>query len=134
MQSVHPRCIVAPLQIRLGVQMHRQFGSRFLIDSLLQHGFSSSYSEVQIYERSAAVHHGTDITGHTPDMFLQHVADNVDNNIKTLDELGTFHGMGIITTVTPGNLPTKPVPRITVTSEDVIAVGKVHNVVLQTSC
>ena len=98
------------------------------IDCLLLHGFSSSYSEVQMYERSAAVHHGTDITTHTPDMFLQHLADNVDHNIKTLDGLGTFHGMGIITTVTPGNLPTKPVPRVTVTSEDVIAVGKVHNI------
>ena len=79
MQSVRPRCIVAPLQIGLGVQMHRQFGSRFLIDCLHQHGFSSSYSEVQMYERSAAVLHSTDITTHTPDMFLQHVADNVDH-------------------------------------------------------
>ena len=34
MQAVRPKAIVAPLQIGLGVQIHRQFGSRFLIDSL----------------------------------------------------------------------------------------------------
>lgn len=28
--------------------------------------------------------------------FTQYVADNLDHNIKTLDGLGTFHGMGII--------------------------------------
>ena len=34
MQAVRPKVIVASLQIGLGVQMRRQFCSRFLIDSL----------------------------------------------------------------------------------------------------
>ena len=32
---------------------------------------------------------------------MQYVADNVDHNIRTLDGSGTFHGMGIITAITP---------------------------------
>ena len=125
-QSCRPRSIVAPLQIGLGVQMHRQFGSRFLIDALYKHGYCSSYSEVCMYERSAVVHQGTEITGYKPEMFIQHVADNVDHNIRTIDGLGTFHGMGIVTTVTPGNNATKPIPRVTVSSDDVMAVGKIN--------
>ncbi|KAK3766005.1 hypothetical protein RRG08_002248 [Elysia crispata] len=33
--------------------------------------------------------------------FIQFVADNVDHNLRTLDDLGTFHGMGIIGAATP---------------------------------
>ena len=84
-QSIRPRILNFPLQIGLGVQMHRLFGSRFLTDTLNQMGFCSSYSEVQKHERSAAVHIGTDIPGLMPDMFVQHVADNVDHNLRTLD-------------------------------------------------
>jgi len=125
MQSVLPRVIVAPLQIGLGVQMHRQFGSRFLIDSLHQHGFCSSYPEIQKYERSAAVHRGTDLPGLKSDTFVQYIADNVDHNIRTLDGLNTFHGMGIIATTTPGNQSSKAVPRVNVTAEDIADVGRI---------
>lgn len=111
MQAVRPRVIVAPLQIGLGVQMHRQYGSRFLIESLRQHAFCSSYPEVQKYERSAAVHHGTDLPGLTPDTFVQHIADNVDHNIRTLDGFNTFHGIGIIATATPGIQSSKAVQK-----------------------
>jgi hypothetical protein len=105
--------------------MHRQFGSRFLIDSLHEYGFSVSYTEVQKYEKSAAVHQGTEISGFSREMCLQYVADNVDHNIRTIDGLDTFHGMGIIATITPGTCNLKPVPRKTVTAEDVAAVGRI---------
>ena len=36
-----------------------------------------------------------------PTSFIQFVADNVDDNIRTLDRLDTFHGMGIIAVLTP---------------------------------
>ena len=85
MQAVRPKAIVAPLQIGLGVQMHRQFVSRFLIDSLHIHGFCTSYSEVQKFERSAAFHQGTEIEGINNESFIQHIADNVDHNIRTID-------------------------------------------------
>ena len=81
MQAVRPKAIVTPLQIGLGVQMHRQLGSRFLIDSLHSHGFCTSYSEVQKFERSAAFHQGTEIEGINNESFIQHIADNVDHNI-----------------------------------------------------
>ena len=95
MQSVRPRVLNTPLQLGLGVQMHRQFGSRFLIDTLNQLGFCSSYSEIQRYERSAAVNLGVDIPGLLPGSFVQHIADNVDHNLRTLDGYNTFHGMAL---------------------------------------
>ena len=60
MQAARPRVFLAPLQFGLAVEMHDQFGSRFLIDTLNEHGFSSSYSEVQKFERSAALVHGAE--------------------------------------------------------------------------
>ena len=36
----------------------------------------------------------TDKTGAST--VIQFVADNMDHNIRTLDGLGTFHGMGVI--------------------------------------
>lgn len=101
-QATRPRVILAPLQLGLGVQMHHHFVSKFLIDSLHAHGFCSLYQIVQKYERSAAASHGTDIPGYTPGRFVQYIADNVDHNTRTLDGTGTFHGMGIIATITPG--------------------------------
>ena len=52
-------------------------------------------------------------------------ADNADHNVRTLDGLGTFHGMGIIAALTPGMKQTRSVPRIFATAEDVAAVGKI---------
>ena len=54
MQAIRPRLIVSPLQLGLGVQMHHAFGSKMLIDILNKLGFSSSYSEVERFERNAA--------------------------------------------------------------------------------
>ena len=126
MQAVRPKAIIGPLQIGLGVQMHKQFGSRFLIDSLHSHGFCSSYSEVQKFERSAAYHQRTEIKGINNDSFIQHIADNVDHNIRTIDGLNTFHGMGIIAAVTPRVTSTKLVPKIDVSSKDIIDIGSVE--------
>ena len=101
-QATRPRVLVSPLQIGLAVQMHYNFGSRFLIDSLHEHGFCSSYSEVQRYEHSAALTRGTDIPNFCANDTIQYMADNVDHNVNTLDGLNTFHGMGMIVTITPG--------------------------------
>ena len=57
--------------------------------------------------------------------FLQYVADNVDHNTRTIDRLNTFHGMGMIATVTPCTEARRGVPRITVTKKDVAAVGHI---------
>lgn len=105
--------------------MHHHFASKFLIDSLSSHGFCSPYTVVQKYERSAAVNQGTDIPSYAPDIFIQHVADNVDHNTRTLDGSGTFHSMGIIATMTPGIQCRKIVPRKQVTVEEIAAAGHI---------
>ena len=61
MQAARLRVLLAPLQFGLAVEMHDQFGSRFLIDTLNKHGLSSSYLKVQKFERSAALVHGAEI-------------------------------------------------------------------------
>ena len=123
-QAARPRVLIAPLQIGLAIQMHHHFGSKFLIDSLHSSGFSSSYSEVKRFEMSAACSQSTAIPGITPGNFTQYVADNADHNVRTLDGLGTFHGMGIIAALTPGMKHEKPVPRIPVSAKDLTAVGE----------
>ena len=127
MQAVRPGAILAPLQLSLGVQMHHHFASRFLIDTLSEHGFSCSYAEVQRYERSAAVAHGTQTTTYSEENFIQFIADNVDHNIVTLDGTGTFHGMGIIATITPKPQVCRPsIPKLHVTAEDIAAIGHIN--------
>ena len=126
MEAIRPRAITAPLQICLGVQMHKLYVSRFLIDSLHNLGICSSYSQVQRFERSAAFHHGNHIEGINNESFLQHVADNVDHNLRTIDGLNTFHGMGIIAMVSPRVTTKRPVPKVTLSSSQVIEVGRIE--------
>ena len=130
-QAVRPRAFIAPLQLGLAVQMHHHFGSKFLVESLHSQGFCSSYKEVQAYEKCAAVAHGTDLPMLAPGQFIQHVADNVDHNVRTLDGLDTFHGMGIIATVTPSSKISFQIPKMNVTLDDIKAVGRIPIVYYQ---
>ena len=124
-QATRPRDVLAPLQLGLGVQIHHHFPSKFLIDSLHAHGFYSSYSTVQKYERSAAATQGTDIPSHIPGRFKQYASDNVDHNTRTLDGTGTFHGMGIIALITPATKTTKPVPIKAVSAKEIASAGRI---------
>ena len=101
MQAVRPRVLLVPLQVGLGIQLHHHYASRFLIDTLHQHGVCCSYNQFHQFEQSAVLNYGTDIPNHSS-QFIQYVADNVDHNIRTLDGNDTFHGMGMIATITPG--------------------------------
>ena len=47
--------------------------------------------------------------------FVQYAVDNVDHNNRTLDEHDTFHGMLMITAVSPGIRSNRPIPRVHVT-------------------
>ena len=116
MQTVRPRTLNMSLQLGLGVQMHRQFGSRFLSDTLNKLDLCSSYSEIPRYERCAAIHFGTDISGLGPGEFHQHMAENVDHNLRTLYGYNTFHGMGIIAATIPKTETAKIIPRVKVTA------------------
>ena len=80
---------------------------------------------MQRFERCAAVSHGTELPNICSGQFLQYVADNVDHNTRTIDGLNTFYGMGMIARVTPRTDARRTVPRITVTQEDVAAVGRI---------
>ena len=104
-QGVRPRALIAPLQICLAIKMHHHFQSQFSIDILSAMGYCSSYSEVQRFEENAASSIAPDVLDglHTPDKRVLFAADNVDHNIVTLDGKGTFHGMGMLAAVTPGN-------------------------------
>ena len=124
MQATRPRVLLAPLQLGLSVQLHHHFASRFLIDTLYQHGFCCSYNEVQQLEKNAVLSYGTDIP-HYSSQFVQYVADNVDHNIRTLDGNDTFHGMGMIAIVTPGTKNNNQILRVKVTPQDIAAVGRV---------
>ena len=110
--------------IGLAVQMHHHFGSKFLVDSLHQHVFCCSYSEVQKYLRSASVT-SQDIALTSETKLVQFAADNVDHNLRTLDGLGTFHGMGMIATITPAQEISHVVPRKLVTPDEIIKHGRV---------
>ncbi len=126
MQAIRPRVLNAPLQLGLAVQMHHHFASKFLIDSLSEHGFCRPYHEVQKFESNAAVSQQTDIPDSDPGDFIQYMADNVDHNIRTIDGSNTFHGMGIIATITPAKRAIQQIPRITLTAEDILSVGQIN--------
>ena len=49
-QAVRPRAVLAPLQIGLAVQTHYLYCSKFIIDTLCEMGFCSSYGEVLRFE------------------------------------------------------------------------------------
>ena len=55
LQAARPRSLMMPLQIGLGLELHHQFASKFLIDTLSKLGFCKSYSEVRIFEKYATV-------------------------------------------------------------------------------
>lgn len=97
-----------------------------MIDTLNLLGFCSSYHEIKKFERSAAYNQGTEIEGITDESFIQHVADNVDHNLRTIDGLNTFHGMGIIAVVTPKVKTSKLMPKVQVTSKDLIEIGNIE--------
>ena len=106
-QSTRPNTVIAPLQIGPAVQMHRTFGSSFLIDILSHLGFCISYIEVRKFELSAAVFHGIDL----PEMTHKHTVQYADHNAVIIDGQNTFHGMGMIAVVTPGISKPKKIPR-----------------------
>ena len=124
-QATRPRLMLAPLQVGLGVMLHHQCCSRYLIDNLNAMGFCCSYSEVQRFEANAAADQNTDIPGCASGVTLQYVADNVDHNSATLDGKDTFHLMGIMAVTTPATKRTHPIPRESVDSKSVVAANRI---------
>lgn len=98
--AARPRSYISPLQIGLGIYLHRKFASRSLVDMLSNIGISVSYKEVLKYETSLTQNNLLKID---PNAFLQFVFDNADHNVRTIDGHGTFHAMGGIECVTPAD-------------------------------
>ena len=125
MQAVRSSTVITSIQICLGVQLHLEFGSRFVIETFHGLRFCSSYQNVQKYQASAAVSQRLETNCLMQDQCLQLMADNIDHNTQTIDDLNTFHGMGMIKAVTLGiKCTSRIIPFVEVTAEDV-ALAKV---------
>ena len=61
----------------------------------IQLGYCFSYNEVQRYKQFL-ISSDTDVLTSISTEFTQFVSDNVDHNVCTFDESGTFCGIGII--------------------------------------
>ena len=57
---------------------------------------------------------------------MQYMADNVDHNVCTLNGLNTFHGIGIIATITPKVDSSIIVPKKIVSSDSLIQIGRIE--------
>lgn len=98
--AVRPRSFLSPIQTSLALTLHRLYGSKHLINMLSTMGVCSSYNEATIYSASLVSAGSPNVE---QDGFIQHVFDNADVNVRTLDGLGTFHAMGGIQCITPGS-------------------------------
>ena len=113
-QAVRPRAVIALLQVGLAVQIHHLYRSKFIVDTLHEMGFCSSYKEVIRFEKNAADCVEPDVLGGDVDLLEMSVlfaADNVDHSIITLDGKGKFHGMGVIASITPAKQMNYLIPR-----------------------
>lgn len=99
MSAARPKSFLSPLQLAIGSTFYRKFGSKKIIKICYQLGFSCSYSEVKLYEICAA----DQMERRLINPFIQIVSDNSDFNVCTLDGKGTFHNLGTIEIITPGD-------------------------------
>ncbi|KAG7178151.1 hypothetical protein Hamer_G003931 [Homarus americanus] len=127
-QAVRPRAVVAPLQDGLAVQVHHMYRSQFLVDTLHEMRFSSSYKQVMRFEKNAADSVAPDLLVDDIDlldMTFLFAGDNVDHNILTIDGRRTFHGMGIIAALTLGRTKDHVIPRRNDTNLDFSVKSKI---------
>ena len=69
-----------------------------------------------------------------PTHFMHHVADNVYYNSRTLDGRSTFHGMGIICSVTLAVSLSFAIPRLEdVSTENLVRLTKIKRKILRSS-
>ena len=87
------------------MELDHVFGSKLLLDHLARLGFSVTSDEVKLYKQSVRSSSSDliDLSNYSNCFFAQWSADNVDHNTVTLDGKKTFHGMGVIVSVTPKN-------------------------------
>ena len=126
-QNTRPKSVVTPIQLLLAVISHCHFESRYLIDILYKFGLCVSYSEVLNFEACAADQLGTDLDDIDTDSFLYFVANNVDHKSDTIDRLNTFHGMGIIASITNAKKCLLPsIKRAIIESSEIVETAKLE--------
>ena len=105
------RDLMSPLLFGMGVQLDHSFGSKWLNNHLSGLGFSVNNDVVRSY-RKATMQSENILPVIPSGSFVQWSADNVDHNSITLDGKNTFHGMGIVASVTPSLSSQKiPIPK-----------------------
>lgn len=97
-----------------------------LIDLLHPLGLCSSYGDVVDFERNSAVEINTDLEGYSPQLSVQHIADNAHHNIATIHGKRTFRGMGIMAAMCPAPLVRKKAILFNskIKNEDILNSGK----------
>ena len=114
------------------MQVHHLYRSKFLVDTLHEMGCSSC-KEVLRFEKNAADSVAPDLDDiDLLDTSLLSAGDNVDHNILTIDGKGTFHGMGIIAALTPGQKKDHVIPRRNVANLDFSVKSKIPIIKYQT--
>ena len=89
-----------PILFGVGVELDHCFGSKWLNNQMSRLGFSITNDEVRRYKQDILEKDET-LPEIPQGSFVQWMADNVDHNVRTIDGKNTFHGMGIIASVTP---------------------------------
>ena len=133
-QASRPRSVIAPIMFGIGIEMDHVFGSKWLINEFSHLGFSFSYDEVIKYKQSVIQSETPEnlLSEYIPGTFTQWVADNVDHNVATLDDQGSFHGMGIIAISSPEDaVPLKTrarvIPRLPrITANEVVKYNAIY--------
>ena len=101
--------------------------SKYLIECLHALGFSSSYREVLMFERNAAMVCGAELEGYLDkNSSVKFSADNVDHNTCTLNGQNTFHGMGMIASISKGKFRSKQIPRKKGSDKELLKVSHVE--------
>ena len=67
----------------------------------------------------------------TDESFMQYMADNVDNNVCTLNGLNTFHGIGITVTITPKVNSSIIAPKKIVFTDSLIQIGRIETKLIE---
>ena len=91
---LRPHSFISTLQLSIGIYVYRKTASRLIVDLLSQIDVSSSYYQIRLYEASAII--DPPEMKLVTDVLVQHVFDNTDHNVRTLNGRQTFHCLGVV--------------------------------------
>ncbi|CAG9760299.1 unnamed protein product [Ceutorhynchus assimilis] len=97
--ACRPRSFISPILLGIGVYVHREFGSRQIVDFLNNWGFSVTYNETYRYQNCIIKDNVETVA--SENSLVQYCFDNADFNIENLTGHGTFHSFGGIRLTTP---------------------------------